>query len=174
MANPTIEQILKTGYLKPNGDDWYNMVMGTIMGTGICGMIGLLIMERWGIPKYLHWIYFVSVLGFILYRYWKDTRVTVVRTGLTRNENLNILRGVLNQLGWTGQELPNVVLIGDEAYIMKFISARVFYSDNLIAYSFQYSSNSKGGRPAFFLGIRSYLKTKFETRLHFLLKKQHG
>ena len=165
MTNQTTEQILETGYIRPDGDDWYDMARGTFVGTGIFGASGVLFMMKFGIPKTFHWIYILFIVGLIIYLYWRDGQIKIVNTGLTKNENLNLLRGVFNKLDWTGEETSGLILIGDDKYIMKFVRIRIFYADNFIGYNFQYTSNVRSGRPAFFLGIRTYLKTKFEIKL---------
>jgi hypothetical protein len=165
MTDQTIEQIFEKGYLKPDGDDWYDMAMGTFVGTAFYGASGVLLMMKLGAPKSFNLPFMILVLGSIVYLYWRDGQIKTIETGLTKNENLNLLRGVFNQLDWTTHESSDVILIGDDKYILKFIRARVFYSDNFIGYNFQYTSNVKGGWPAFFLGIRTYLKRKFENKL---------
>lgn len=165
MTDRTIEQIFEKEYLKPDGEDWYNMAMGTFVGTALYGASGVLLMMKLGAPKSFNLPFIFLVLGFIVYLYWRDRKLKIIETGLTKNENLNLLRGVFNRLDWLTHQSSDVILIGDDKYILKFIHARVFYSDNFIGYNFQYTSNVKGGRPAFFFAIRTYLRKKFENEL---------
>jgi len=174
MTNQTIKQIFETGYIKPDGDDWYNMAMGTFVGTSIFGAGGVLLMMKLEIPKPFHWIYVFFVAGLIIYLYWRDGQIKIINTGLPKSENLDLLRGVFNQLDWPTHESSDVILVGDDKYILKFLSARIFYADNFIGYNFQYTSNSKSGRPAFFIGIRTYLKSKFEEQLRATVKERVG
>ena len=165
MTRQDVEQIFNTGYMKPTGDDWYNMVIGTLLGMGVYGGAGaLLILELDG-SKILIWAYLLSLLVLIIYFYWTDTKVKVVKTGLTKQENLDLLKKVFNQLGWSVHVYANEVMLEDNKYILKFIKPTFVYSNDFIGYNFKYTSSVQSGRPAFFLGIRRYLKNKFEQKL---------
>ncbi|HTJ53586.1 MAG TPA: hypothetical protein VL443_29230 [Cyclobacteriaceae bacterium] len=165
MTSQEVEEIMETGYIKPTGGDWYYMINGIFIGMGIYGAGGVVIMMILRLPEPFTWIYLLLLLAFIIYLYWRDTQLKIVKTGLPKNENLNLLRKVFNQLDWPTHELSNQIEIIDNKYILKFIRARVMYTDNFIGYNFQYISNTKAGRPAFFIGIRTYLKSKFENTL---------
>jgi hypothetical protein len=164
MTKSDIEQIISTEYLKPT--DWYNMVVGTIVGTCIYGPITVLIVMKLGASRPLNWVTLLLVLLFIIYSYWIDGKVKLIKTGLTKEENLKLLRSVFKKLNWPTKEYTNQIEIRDDKYILKFIHATVIYADDYIGYNFQYNGNFKSGRPAFSIGIRTYLRSKFQKELN--------
>jgi hypothetical protein len=163
MTKRDIEEIISTEYLKPK--DWYDMVVGTIVGSCIYGPIAVLIVMKLGASRPFNWITLLIVLAFIIYSYWVDGKVKLIKTGLTEEENLKVLREVFTKLNWPTKEYSNQIKIQDSKYILKFIHPTIIYVDNYIAYNFQYTGNYKSGRPAFFIGIRTYLRNKFKTGL---------
>ena len=99
MTRDDTKQILETGYIKPNGNDWYDMVIGTILGLGIYGSVGVLLIMKFGQSLILSCAYIVFLLSLILYLYWRDTQVKIIKTGLTKKENLDLLKKVFKRLG---------------------------------------------------------------------------
>jgi hypothetical protein len=141
------------------------MVIGTIVGLGVYGSVGVLLIMKFGQNQILAWAYILFLLSLILYHYWKDTQVRIIKTGLAKKENLDLLKEVFKRLNWGLHIYANEIGIEDNKYILKFVSATIIYSDNEIACNFKYTSSSKSGRPAFFLGISSYLRNKFDKKL---------
>ena len=160
-----MEKIMASGYIKPTTRDWFDMIFGTLLGTALYGALGAVLLKKLAAPEGSIWIYVALVFIFIVYGYSRDTKFIIVKTGLPKNENLNMLRGVFNQLDWSTLERPEWILVGENKYLLRFIYARVVYSDDFIGYNFQYGSGTKAGRPAFFIGIRSVLKMQFESKL---------
>lgn len=169
MTKRDIEEIISTEYLKPT--DWYNMVVGTIIGTCIYGPITVLIVMKLGATRPFNWVTLLVVFLFIIYSYWVNGKVKLIKTGRTKDENLKLLRKVFAALDWPTKEYANQIELQDSKYILKFIDPTIIYSDDYIGYNFQYNGNFKSGRPAFFIGIRTYLKRKFENRLETLLNQ---
>lgn len=163
MTKRDIEEIISTEYLKPR--DWYNMVVGTIVGLCIYGPIAVLTVMKLGASRPFNWITLLLVLAFIIYSYWVDGKVKLIKTGLTKDENLKLLRRVFIKLNWPIKECSNVIEFQDGKYILKFIHPTIIYADNYIGYNFQYNGNYKSGRPAFFIGIRTFLRSKFKKGL---------
>ena len=163
MTKRDIEEIISNEYLKPT--DWYNMVVGTIVGTCIYGSAAVLVVMKLGASRPFNWMTLLVVLFLIIYLYWVDGKVKLIETGLTKDENLKLLRKVFAKLDWPTKEYSNHIELRDDRYILKFIRPTIVYADNYIGYNSQYTGNYKSGRPVFFIGIRTYLRNKFRRGL---------
>jgi hypothetical protein len=170
MTERDIEEIISAEYLKPT--DWYNMFVGTIVGTCIYGPITVLIVMKLGASRPFNWVTLLLVFLFIVYSYWIGGKVKIIKTGLTRDQNLESLRKVFSTLGWPIKEYSNQIKLQDGKYILKFIHPTIIYADNYIGYNFQYNGNYKSGRPAFFIGIRTVLKRRFKNQLQTILNQK--
>lgn len=142
------------------------MVVGTIVGTGIYSSIAVLIFLKCGAERHVAWTIPLIVFFLIIYLYWADGKIKLVETGFSKDENRKLLRKVFSKLDWPIREYAHHIELQNDRFILKLIHPTIIYSENYIAYNFQYTENSKSGRPVFFIGIRTYLRKKFRNELH--------
>lgn len=166
MTKKEVEILLRKGRLPYNSDFWYNSIVGTILTTSIWGGLGTLIGNIMGIERIWLFPYLLLLLLFVLYKYWKDEKLIFYKTFLSKEDNIRILEETLIALDWKYHKYSNEISLTESKYILKWLVVKIIPIDNEIAYNFQYSSSSQGAKLAFFIGIRTYLKMKFEKKLH--------
>lgn len=166
MNKKEIGIILRKGRLPLNFDFWYNSVVGTIIIVTVLGFLGAFIGTKLGAGKYLLYPYLLITLFFVAYKYWLDEKLTIFETTLSKEENIKVLEATLNSLNWTYNKTGNEIILTQNKYILMWVIVKIIPFDNGIAYNFQYTSNSQGPKLAFFIGIRTYLRRKFEHKLY--------
>jgi hypothetical protein len=106
------------------------------------------------------------IIGLISVKYYFDQKIKVIKTGLSKQENIESITIALDNLGWKYKKRSNSIDLEYEKYILKWTNVVLIPLDEKIIYSFQYHSTTQSGRFPIFIGIRTYLKKKFEKKLH--------
>jgi hypothetical protein len=166
MNRKEINHIIQTGRLPYNSDFWWDYIMGTTILTMMVWGIGMLTLLKLGFTNDLMIPPLIIIIGLISIKFYYDHKVQEIHTGLNREENIEMISKTLNELNWKHKKYANTVDLKYEKYILKWTNVTLIPLDNKIIYSFQYHSTSRTGRFPFFIGIRTYLKRKFEKKLH--------
>ncbi len=166
MTKKEVETILKKGRLPLDGYFWYNSVFGTFMIVTVLGFSGAFIGTKLGTEKYLIYFYILLLIFFVAYKYWQDEKMIICETAHTKEINFKILESTLNSLNWSYTKTPSEIILSDNKYILMWVTVKIIPFENIIMYNFQYNSYSQCPKFAFFIGIRTYLRRKFEQKLY--------
>lgn len=168
MTKKQIDKIIQTGRLPYNSDFWWDYIMGTTILTMIFWGIGMLTLLKLGFTKDSMILLLIIVVGLISIKFYFDQKVDEVKTGLSKEENMELIGKTLHKLNWKYKKYSNTIELEYEKYILKWTIVTLIPLDQKIIYSFQYHSTSRTGRFPFFIGIRTYVKRKFEKRLYLI------
>ena len=108
---------------------------------------------------------YILITPLFVWWYLKQNRLKRFRNQFTKSTNFNKVRTCLRDLDWAFSTHQNIIYLNSNTFLLKWVFVRIVPLDNEILYSFQYI-DGRGFRPLFFVGIRSYLKRKFEKKLN--------
>ena len=133
--------------------------------------IGLFLHLKFGFTKDLLTPFLLIIIGLISIKFYFDHKVQQIKTGLNKKENIELICRTLQELDWKYKKYSNTVDLEYEKYILKFINVTLLPLDDRILYCFQYHSTTSIGRFPIFIGIRFFLKKKFENEIHLKMDK---
>lgn len=160
-----MELIIRNKRFPYNGDFIYELVIGTVIYSGLVGSIMSISIDKLFIensfPKFVWLILPIPIFAFW---YLKQNVLQTIPSHYPRSINHDIVRKCLQTLKWEFSEHQGIVHTGSKPFILRWVYVRIIPIDNEILYSFQYSEG-KGFRPLFFFGIKTYLKWQFSKQL---------
>jgi hypothetical protein len=174
MNRKKIDHIIQAGRLPYNSDFWWDYIMGTTVLTMILWGIGMLTLLKIGFTDDLMIPFLIIIIGLISIKFYFDHKVQQIETGLNKKENIELICKTLQELNWKHKKYANTVELEYEKYILKWTNVSFIPLDDRIIYCFQYHSTANTGRFPIFIGIRTYLKRKFEKKLHTTMAKMHA
>jgi hypothetical protein len=169
MTKDQLEKIELTKRLPKDEDFWYNNLMGVALTTMfIVPFIFIAFDKSVGVSFVTH-ITATLVFGLVVYAYWRDMGVSFIQTKWDKKENFRRVADCLRALKWEFHRTGDVVRIWtpNQTFLLRqVVDADIYIYDNKIGYTFRYGATTRTGRLIFMFGIRTYLKRRFEKKLH--------
>jgi len=166
MTIKKINHINQKGRLPYDSYFWWDYFMGTTLLTMIFWGIVQLALLKLGFSGNFSILLLIIIVVLISIKFYFDHKIKEIQTALSKEENTELLCKTLNELDWKYKKYTNTINIKSEKYILKWTSITIIPLDQKIIYSFQYHSTTGAGRFPFFIGIRTFLKRKFEKMLY--------
>jgi hypothetical protein len=166
MTGKKINSINQKGRLPYDSYFWWDYFMGTTLLTMILWGIGMLPLMKLGFSSNFNFSLLIIIVVLISIKFYFDHKVKEIQTGLSKEENIELLCKTLNELDWKYKKYANTINLKSNKYILKWTHIIIIPLDQKIIYSFQYHSATGAGRFPFFIGIRTFLKRKFEKKLY--------
>lgn len=160
-----VEETIRNKRYPYNGDFIYELVIGTVMHSGLVGSIMFISIDKFFIENsFPNFTWLILPVPIFAFWYLKQNTLQTIPSHHPRSINHDMVRKCLQTLRWEFSEHQGIVHTGSKPFILRWVYVRIIPIDNEILYSFQYSE-TRGFRPLFFLGIKTYLKWQFSKQL---------
>jgi hypothetical protein len=163
-------QILKKEYnqdqlrLNKSIGDWWDIIWGGLLTSLILIAIGNIALRNLNLNLWLYPYYVLCIL-IVAYYQWRDDNLTIVQTGFSRAENMNLVTSCLDKLEWHYDKKKTRIDLENNKYFLKFLNPTIVPDSERILINFQYHSTSQTGRLPFFFGISTFLEWIFIHKL---------